>query len=131
MILVDTSVLIGFFQRHENPSVLKFREILTREIPFGITAQILQEILQGTKTQNDFDRSKAYLETQVFHYPRDPIGSYAQAAQLYRQCRQNGVTPRSTIDCLIAQIAIENNLALLHRDRDFDSMAKIVDLKLY
>ncbi len=33
MILVDTSVLIDFFQKNENPSVLKFKEIITREIP--------------------------------------------------------------------------------------------------
>lgn len=131
MILVDTSVLIGFFQRNESTAVQKFREVLTNEIPFGITAQIFQEILQGAKAQKDYDKLKAYLETQVFYDPQDPIESYAQAAQLYRQCRQKGVTPRSTIDCLIAQIAIENNLALLHGDRDFDHMASIIGLKLY
>ncbi len=131
MILVDTSVLIDFFCKNENTSAQKFKEVLKREIPFGITAQILQEVLQGAKTQNDYEKLKAYLETQIFYHPQDPIGSYAQAAQLYRQCKQQGVTPRSTIDCLIVQIAIEHNLALLHSDKDFTSMAKIIDLKLY
>ena len=131
MILVDTSVLIDFFQKNENPPVHKFREIIKREIPFGITSQIFQETLQGTKTQRDYKRLKSYLETQIFYRPKDPIESYAQAAQLYQQCRLKGVTPRSTIDCLIAQIAIEYDLALLYRDKDFDRMANIIKLKLY
>jgi predicted nucleic acid-binding protein len=37
----------------------------------------------------------------------------------------------STIDCLIAQTAIENNLYLLHNDSDFDNIAKVVDLKMF
>ena len=31
MILVDTSVLIDFFQKHENPIVSAFKEIITKE----------------------------------------------------------------------------------------------------
>lgn len=131
MILIDTSVLIDFFQKNENPPVDKFKEVVKREIPFGITSQIFQETLQGTKTQKDYDRLKAYLKTQIFYHPKNPIESYAQAAQLYQQCRSQGVTPRSTIDCLIAQVAIEYDLSLLHRDKDFDRMASIIKLKLY
>ena len=32
---------------------------------------------------------------------------------------------RSTIDCLIAQIAIEHNLVLLHNNKDFEDLSKI------
>ena len=131
MILVDTSVLIDFFQKNENPPVHKFKEIIKRAIPFGITSQIFQEILQGTKTQKDYHQLKSYLETQIFYHPKNPIESYAQAAQLYQKCRQKGVTPRSTIDCLIVQVAIEYDLSLLHHDKDFDRMANIIELKLY
>jgi predicted nucleic acid-binding protein len=35
-------------------------------------------------------------------------------------------------DCLIAQIAIENGLTLLHNDRDFNAIASVVgQLRLY
>ena len=50
------------------------------------------------------------------------------AARLYRQCRAKGVTVRSTIDCLIAQLCIRDNLPLLAKDRDFTEMAKVVPL---
>jgi predicted nucleic acid-binding protein len=43
---------------------------------------------------------------------------------LYFTLRRKGITPRSTIDMLIALTAIEFNLLLLHDDRDFDVMAE-------
>ncbi len=131
MIVVDTSVLIGFLQKNDNLPVKRFKEVLKRDIPFAITAQIFQEVLQGAKTQKDYKRLKSYLETQIFYHPKDSIESYAQAARLYQKCRQQGVTPRSTIDCMIAQIAIEHGLSLLHNDKDFDRMANIIKLKIY
>jgi predicted nucleic acid-binding protein len=51
---------------------------------------------------------------------------FASAARIYSRCRKAGFTIRSTIDCLIAQIAIEQELPLLHSDRDFDQIAAIV-----
>ena len=131
MILVDTSVLIDFFKKSENESVEKFRDILKRDIPFGITPNIFQEVLQGARTQKDYNYLKSYLETQIFYIPKNPIESFAQAAQLYRNCRIKGITPRSTIDCLIVQIAIEHDLFLLHNDKDFERMAEVIELRIY
>jgi len=74
---------------------------------------------------------KSYLETQIFYIPKNPIESFAQAAQLYRNCRTKGITPRSTIDCLIVQIAIEHDLFLLHNDKDFERIAEVIELRIY
>ena len=41
------------------------------------------------------------------------------------KCRKNGITVRSTIDLMICQTAIENELFLLHNDKDFDDIAKV------
>jgi predicted nucleic acid-binding protein len=51
--------------------------------------------------------------------------SYQAAALISIKCRAKGLTIRSTIDLLIAQTAIENNLFLLHNDRDFTRIAGI------
>jgi len=57
--------------------------------------------------------------------------SYENAAWLYFKCRKAGVTPRSTIDLIIAQTAIDNHLLLLQHDSDFIKIAKVIsDLKL-
>ena len=56
---------------------------------------------------------------------------YEAAAQIYRTCRQNGVTIRSTIDCLIAQICLKHHSPLLAKDRGFVHIAHFFPLQLY
>ena len=131
MILVDTSVLIGFFKGDDNKSCRKFTEVLETPISFGITFQILQEVLQGARSITEYRKLRRYLESQRFFHPKDPVTTYAQAAKVYFDCRKKGFTIRSTIDCLIAQIALENDLSLLHNDNDFDVMAAIIPLKQF
>ena len=45
-------------------------------------------------------------------------------ARIYYDLRRRGITVRNTIDCCIAASAIENDLILLHLDRDFEAIAK-------
>ena len=131
MILVDTSVLIDFFKGARNKPADRFRTVLREKIPFGITPFILQEVLQGAKNDVSYKMLKKYLETQRFYHPKDPVGSYADAARIYFVCRRRGITIRSTIDCLIAQTAMEHDLSLLHNDKDFDAMKEAIKLKVY
>jgi predicted nucleic acid-binding protein len=123
--------MIGYLQGKENDAVLRFQYILDNNIPFGINYSIYQEVLQGVKTEKDFDKVKKYLDTQRFYSLKKEKESYATAAKIYFKCRKKGITISSTIDCLIAQTAIENNLFLLHNDSDFDDIAKVVDLKIF
>ena len=123
--LIDTSVWIDYFNDRDNESVIQFQNILDKKESYGICSAIYQEILQGAKSETDFEKLQSYLCTQIFYHPKDPINTYTKSAKLYFQCRRNGVTIRSTIDCLIAQISIEHDLTLLHNDNDFKNMAKI------
>jgi len=116
MILVDTSVLIGFFRGDENPSVNGFHELCRQQISFGISSVIYQEVLQGAKDKKEFQLLQSYLVTQRFFNPMDPLESFSEAAEIYFKCRQKGITIRSTNDCLIAQTAMEHKLFLLHND---------------
>ena len=131
MILVDTSVLIHFFKGVDSESSRRFRIVLQRGIPFGINSLIFQEVLQGAGSEKEYLTLKKYLETQRFYHLREPIESFAKAAKIYLDCRKKGITIRSTIDCLIAQTALENDLLLLHEDSDFDLMAKVIPLKFF
>ena len=126
MFLVDTSVWIDYLCENETGAVAEFRRILETEQPFGITPVILQEVLQGAESNEDFERLLAYMSTQRLYFPEDLVLSHLEAARLYQRCRRAGVTIRSTIDCLIARIAIEHDLVLIHSDRDFDHLAKVV-----
>jgi predicted nucleic acid-binding protein len=131
MILVDTSVLIHFFKGVDSESSRKFRIVLQRGIPFGINSLIFQEVLQGAGSEKEYLTLKKYLETQRFYHLREPIDSFAKAAKIYLDCRKKGITIRSTIDCVIAETALENDLFLLHDDKDFDAIAKVVPLKFF
>jgi predicted nucleic acid-binding protein len=131
MILVDTSVLIDFFKGRKNNSCQKFELILNKGLPFGINSFIFQELLQGAKSDKEYRTLKKYLETQRFYHLNDPIDSFAAAARIYFDCQKKGITIRSTIDCLIAQTALEHDLLLLHNDNDFNAMTAVIRLKIY
>lgn len=131
MILVDTSVLIDYFKGKENEAVLKLDYILTQNIEFGINNFIFQELLQGSANETEFNKLNMYLSSLNF-YNLSGKNSYFKAALINFNCRRKGITVRSTIDLLIVQTAIENNLSLLHKDNDFTNISSVVpELKIY
>ena len=131
MILVDTSVLIDFFRGVRGEAVEKLERVLETAVPFGINSFIFQEVLQGAASEKEFLLLEKYLRTQRFYHLADPIESFAKAARIYMDCRKRGLTVRSTIDCLIAETALEHDLLLLHQDNDFTAIAQIVPSKIY
>ncbi|MCP4578959.1 MAG: PIN domain nuclease [Deltaproteobacteria bacterium] len=88
-------------------------------------------MLSCTKTKRGYNLLKKYLSYQRFFHPQDPVKTYEDTARIYFYLRKKGVTIRSTIDCLPAQIALEQDLLLRHNDKDFDAMAPIFKLHLY
>lgn len=132
MVLVDTSIWIDFLSARPGSAARRLDEVLAADIPIALTPIILQEILQGARSDREFRRLRSNLITQRFIYHLDALETHIGAARLYQHCRQHGVTPRSAVDCLIAQIAIENQAALLHNHSDYDHIARIVpDLHIY
>lgn len=123
MILVDTSVWIDFVRGRETDAVGRLRVALDRGVVAALTPFIYQEILQGADSERSFRELREFFGSQAFLHPRDAVDSHAEAAKLYFECRRKGVTIRSAVDCLVAQIAIEHGVALLHDDRDFDGLA--------
>ena len=89
---------------------------------------IIQEILQGLKETPQAN----IVRTQFLYLPRIadpvPIDCLTEAAEIYRSGRKRGITIRSSIDCLIAAIAITNQIPVWHNDRDFDAIAKYTKL---
>ncbi len=105
--------------------------MLDRGYPIGLTGAIYQEVLQGVSWKREFDQVSDYLGSQTFYQPQDPVESHREAAFIYFRCRLAGVTVRSAIDCLIARVAIEHDLILLHDDHDFENMSGVIpDLTL-
>jgi predicted nucleic acid-binding protein len=131
MILVDTSVLIDFIEGRENPAAARFREALDRDIPFGISPITVLEVLQGARTEKDFRILHEYLTSQVSYDIIQGTDSSVEAAKISFRLRKKGLAVGSSIDCLIAQTAIEHRLYLLHNDSDFDRIARVSPLKIW
>ena len=127
MILVDTSVIIDYLKGAENGKTLMFDRIISRDIPFGISAYTYQELLQGARDGREYEALKEYLSSQKIYILPSDLVYYEQAAKLFFDLRRKGRTIRSAIDVLIAQTAIYFGLSLLHNDRDFDIIAEEIE----
>lgn len=132
MYLVDTSVWIDFLRGTDAAHVAVLIDLLNGDELVGTAPVILQEILQGADSEDRFKKWQGFFSELWCHVADDPISTHVAAARLYQACRRRGRTPRSSNDCLIAQVAIEHELILLHNDRDFEVIGAVAaDLRLY
>jgi predicted nucleic acid-binding protein len=131
VILVDSSILIDYLEGNENPAVDRFIEVLDRDIPFGLSPLTVGEVLQGAATAKDFETLKGYLSSQTIYDLVGGLDSYIAASRLYFDLRKKGLSVSSSVDCLIAQTAIEHDLFILHNDSDFERIARVSSLKIY
>ena len=127
MIFVDSSVWIDYFRGIGTKETERLDELLGTE-PIAIGDLVLAEVLQGFKNDRDFNQAKKLLTSLVMV---DMLGRdiAIQAARNFRLLRERGITIRKTIDTLIATYCIENDLALLHSDRDFDAFVEHLSLR--
>ena len=126
MLLVDTSAWIEVFRsssRVNLEAVAPLDDIVTC-IP------IIQEVLQGFRDPRAHRIAReAMLSLPCVENPLRAEVAVA-AADLYRAARRAGLTPRSGVDCLIAECAIRNGLTVLHHDRDFEMLARVSPLEV-
>ena len=127
MILVDSSVWIDYFNGIPTWQTDLLDTYLSN-VPVVIGDLIFTEVLQGFRSNKDYETAKNFLSVLPFRQ----IGGYKvaiQSAQNYRFLRRTGVTVRKTIDIIIATFCIMEGLTLLHDDRDFDLMVSHFSLK--
>ena len=127
MILVDSSVWIDYFNGIPTWQTDLLDRYLSKT-PVIIGDLILAEVLQGFKSNQDYETAKDLLSDLPFRQ----IGGYnvaIQSAQNYRILRKSGVTVRKTIDVIIGTFCIMEGLLLLHDDRDFDPMVSHFSLR--
>ena len=118
MILVDSSIWIDLFANRETPHTERLHQLLRERFVVGLADLVLTEVLQGTR---DEQHLRATLAN--FHdYPRVTVVDATlavEAARNYHVLRRLGLTPRKTIDTLIATRCIVDETPLLFADRDY------------
>lgn len=119
MLVVDSSVWIDFFNNVEHPAVDMLQQLLDHgEVRIVVPDLVLFEVLRGFRFEHSHRQARRLMES--LHVA--PTAGHAlalAAAQHYRSLRAEGITVRSGIDVLLATFCIENDYAMLHRDRDF------------
>ncbi|MGA2887371.1 MAG: PIN domain nuclease [Terracidiphilus sp.] len=119
MVIVDTSVWIDALRGIASPQAIWLKQTLgTQEV--GLTSLILCEVLQGVRSNSEFRGFCAdFQQFAVFDSGGAKLA--IAAAKNYRILRDQGITIRKTIDCIIATFCIESGHQLLHKDRDFNA----------
>ena len=127
MILVDSSVWIDFFSPQPGPSGKELRRMIADAEPFAIAGVVVAEILQG------LTRDVAQIERYLAMWDiLEPAGysTYRDAAAIFRLARSKGIS-LSTIDTLIAAIAMDHRAAVFTLDKDFSRIARLTRLPLH
>ncbi|MFQ5704216.1 MAG: PIN domain-containing protein [Gemmatimonadales bacterium] len=126
MVLVDTSAWIQVFRKRSRfnlETVVDLDEVVT-------CLPVIQEVLQGFREEHAYRVAReAMLAFPIVESPL-AVDVVEDAVALYRLARRRGLTVRSGVDCLIAACAVRNGLEVLHRDRDFDALAKVSQLRV-
>lgn len=117
MIVVDTSVWIDYFNGRDTKQTNTLDQALGTQF-VAIGDLILVEILQGFRSDKDYNAAKKHL-TSLNQYEMLGLDIAVKSADNYRKLRKKGITIRKTADVIIATFCIENKLPLLFSDKDF------------
>lgn len=130
MILVDTSAWVEFLRSTGSPVHVALRRLLDEGADLAVTEVVVMELLAGAPRWEDVRQLRSTLLSLTLLELRGLL-DYEEAASIYRSCRAAGETPRSLLDCLVAVPAIRAGAAVLHRDRDYELIARHTGLRVH
>ena len=114
-ILVDTSIWVEYFNRPESGYAQRLAELLEIE-GVCVTGIILAELLQGAKTNAEFELLRKNLK--VLPLLKESEKTWEKVGKLSFELRRKGTVIPLT-DCLIAVLARENNCQIFTLDNHF------------
>ena len=129
LILVDSSAWVEFLRGTGSPVNNRVRLLLESRASLATAEPIVMEVLAGVRD----DRHLTMLRRLVLGcrmIPLRGLADYEEAAGVYRTCRRADLTVRRLVNCLIATVAINADVSLLHADNDFDLIASRTTLRL-
>jgi predicted nucleic acid-binding protein len=128
VVLVDTTVWVDFLNNKKTARVQALEQLVADEEDICTCGVILTEVFQGIRDEADYNRT--YSRFDAFLYLPMDRHTFVKAAELYRSLRRRGITIRKTVDCMIAAVAMEHKVPLLHNDKDFDPLEEFCGLKV-
>ena len=129
MILVETSAWIEFDRATGSTIDRTLTDLIRDQADISVTEPVLMEVLAGAKDPDSWSKLRRLL-TSFAWLPVEPVADFEAAAEIYRECRSHGVTPRGLIDCMIVAVALRTDASILTADKDFTRMATVVPLSI-
>src|ERR1039458_4442728 len=126
--LVDSSVWVDFFSSRPGSAGAELRRMIDDSEPLALTGVVVTEVLQGLT--RDAGRIEHFLGEWDMLEPKG-FETYRAAAAIYRTARGKGISLTTTIDTLIAAIALEHGASVFTLDHDFSRIALITGLVLH
>lgn len=129
-VLIDTSAWIEYLRGTGSPHHLWLREAIVEGTPLAWTDPILYELVAGASGTRRAEEIRGLLLRGPL-LTVEGLQDWENAATLYRAARTRGATVHSSIDCLIAAVAVRTGVPVLTVDRDFDALAAVSDLVVH
>jgi hypothetical protein len=128
MVLIDSSPWIDLLSGTRSAEARLLDAWLRERVAVATAGVVLQEILQGARTERDVNLLRGRLGRLPFL--RADKETHIEAARLHRRVRGRGwIVPAA--DALIAAIAVAHGVALLTADRKhFEALARVSKLRL-
>jgi predicted nucleic acid-binding protein len=129
VILADTSAWVEYLRATGSPAHRRLRELIATDGELATTEVVTMELLAGVAAAEEVSRlRRLLLRFQLL--PVEGLADYEAAAALYRHCRARGETVHKLTGCLIAVVAMRHGATLLHRDHDFEVIARYTPLRV-
>lgn len=129
MILADTSAWIELLRATGSAVDRRLTSAIEADELLATTGPVVLELLAGGRDERHAQDLRRLLD-RCEHIAVDDPTDFEAASSLYRACRRAGVTIRRLPDCVIAVVAMRAGVPILHRDADFDHIARIAPLEI-
>ncbi|MDO5102327.1 MAG: PIN domain-containing protein [Lautropia sp.] len=130
MIVVDSSVWIDFFRGNTQPATEALKTLLRQEAEQLVVPDlVLYEVLRGFRHERDYRHARYLLEGFIVEAAFNPELA-REAATHYRTMVSAGFTIRSPLDVMIGTFCLNRDYLLLHHDRYFDTMHRLLGLRV-
>jgi predicted nucleic acid-binding protein len=127
ILVADSSAWIATLRPQDSPTKSQMLDAINNHTIL-MPDLVLVEVLRGARTESD----AAAIVAEFNNLQSIDVAGKKMAlvaASNYRLLRSKGITVRGTVDLLIATWCIENDVPLLHADRDFSGFEQHLGLK--
>jgi predicted nucleic acid-binding protein len=128
-VLLDSSAWINFL-RGNLPWTESFSERFFKSENIVVADLVYVEVVKGAANAIEFEMLRSKFE-EFEHISVLTPQLALQAVRNHQLLRSKGITMRGTIDLILATWCIENDVSLMHSDRDFGGFEQHLGLQVW